>query len=144
MNRIIRNSAARRGFTLIELLVVIMILGILAALIVPRVLSRAGEAQAAAAKSDISSLESAIKLFRLDNGRYPSTEEGLDSLRTAPSGLESTWKGPYLDHPVPLDPWKNPYVYKYPGNNGNDSYIVESYGSTGSESGGDAVIGGSD
>jgi general secretion pathway protein G len=147
MNRINRSSAAQRGFTLIELLVVIMILAILAALIVPRVLSRAGDAQIAAAKSDISSLESAIKLFRLDCSRYPTTEEGLEALRTAPSGTENTWHGPYLDHAVPADPWKNAYIYKYPGNGGSDSYVVESFGADGVE-GGDGpnadIVGGSD
>ncbi len=150
MNRIKYASAARRGFTLIELLVVIMILGILAALIVPRVMSRAGDARIAAAKSDISSLESAIKLFRLDVGRYPTTEEGLDSLKTAPSGAENLWKGPYLDKPITVDPWQTPYIYKSPGASGAaDSYTVETFGSDHAEGGdpsgetGD-IIGGSD
>ena len=124
MNRMSRFSAALRGFTLIELLVVILILGILAALIVPRVISRTGDAKIAAAKSDLSSIKSALQSFRIDCDRYPTEDEGLAALVTAPSGLENKWKAPYLSA-VPVDPWQIPYVYHYPGAAGPDSFMVD-------------------
>jgi len=118
----------RFGFTLIELLVVILILAILAALIVPRVVSKTGDAKVAAAKSDLATLSSALQNFRLDNDRYPSSDEGLAALVTAPSSGATNWKGPYLTKSIPDDPWGTPYVYQYPGPNGSDSYLLESYG----------------
>ncbi len=130
----------RLGFTLIELLVVILILAILAALIVPRVVGKTGDAKIAAAKSDLATISSALQNFRLDNDRYPSTEEGLAALTTQPASGANNWKGPYLQKPVGLDPWQNQYVYTYPGANGNDSYTLESYGSDGAPGGeGDAA-----
>lgn len=132
--RIGSSAAARRsrlsGFTLIELLVVILILAILAALIVPRVVNKTGDAKIAAAKSDIATISSALQNFRLDNDRYPTTEEGLQALFTAPSGA-TNWKGPYLTKPVGQDPWQHDYVYQCPGQSGPDSYTVESYGPAG-------------
>jgi len=139
MNRYAAWRSAWRGFTLIELLVVILILGILAALIVPKVMNRASEAKVAAAKSDLSSLKGALDQFHLDCDRYPTTDEGLGVLSTPPGDVGSKWKGPYLQKEITVDPWGNPYVYKCPGNNGSDSYVVESYGSDGQEGGtGDA------
>ncbi len=129
------------GFTLIELLVVILILGILAALIVPRVLNNVGTSKIAAAKTDLSTISQALDAFHLDCDRYPTTSEGLQALRVAPSGLTGKWHGPYLEKDVPNDPWGNPYVYKSPGDTGgSDSYTVESYGSDGQPGGtGDAA-----
>jgi general secretion pathway protein G len=125
----------RRGFTLIELLVVILILAILAALIVPRVVNKTGDAKRAKAASDIQSLRSTLNNFRLDCDRFPTTEEGLDALRTEPADIRG-WRGPYLDKPIPPDPWGNPYVYE---DLGNDSITVVSYGSDGAPGGeGDA------
>lgn len=111
-----------RGFTLIEIMVVITILGILAALIVPRVVGRTDDAKIAAAKQDIASVMQALKLYRLDNGRYPTTEQGLAALTAKPSAepVPGNWKaGGYLERSgVPKDPWGQPYQYLAPGTHG--------------------------
>ena len=127
-----------RGFTLIELMVVVMIIAILAALIVPRVVQRQSDAMRAKASSDISELDAALQQYHLDNDGYPTTEEGLAALRTAPQSAKN-WRGPYLQKPIPPDPWQNPYVYQCPGPSGQD-FIVESYGKDGQPGGdGDAA-----
>ncbi len=110
-----RRSA---GFTLVEIMVVVVILGILAVLIVPRVLGRSDEARQAAAKHDIATVMQSLKLYRLDNGRYPTNEQGLQALVTKPASAPapSNWK-PYLDK-VPKDPWGNTYQYLSPGVHG--------------------------
>jgi len=118
-----------RGFTLIELMVVILILAILAALVVPRVLGKAAQAKVSKAQADLSTLSGEIQQFKLDCDRYPSTEEGLNALRVAPSDLSSKWKGPYIDKDIPNDPWGNQYHYQYPGQNGPETYDLYSYGS---------------
>lgn len=120
-----------RGFTLIELLVVMVILGLLGALVVPRFFGQEEKARVKAAKAQIELFGTALDMFRIDVGRYPTTQEGLDALMQAP-GVER-WDGPYLKNPVPLDPWGNPYTYKSPGDHG--VYDVISYG-------GDKVPGG--
>ena len=129
-----REPRVRRAFTLIELLVVILILAILAALIVPRLITRAGDAKVAAARSNLAAMGRLLETFRLDAGRYPTTEEGLQALREAPADAEG-WKGPYMTRPIPLDPWNNEFVYEYPGVDGDDSYLLYSYGSDGVEGG---------
>lgn len=128
-------SNKKRGFTLIELMVVILILAILAALIVPRVMGRTGQAKVAKAKSDIATLYSSVQQFHLDTDRYPTQEEGLQALRTAPSDVKN-WHGPYLERAISNDPWGNPYVYAYPGANG-DQPTITSYGSDGQPGGTD-------
>jgi len=113
----LKRVGRARGFTLIEIMVVVAILGILAALIVPKVIGRSDEARVVAARQDIGTLMQALKLYRLDNQRYPSTEQGLAALLAKPTTapLPANWKtGGYLDR-LPRDPWGNPYQYLQPG-----------------------------
>ncbi|NOX08840.1 MAG: type II secretion system major pseudopilin GspG [Gammaproteobacteria bacterium] len=104
------------GFTLIEIMVVVVILGILAAIVVPRVMDRPDQARITKAKQDVRALESALNLYRLDNYRYPSTDEGLESLLSG-AGDSNRKGGPYMDR-LPMDPWGNEYLYLSPGSNG--------------------------
>lgn len=131
----------QRGFTLIEIMVVVIILGILAAIVAPNVIGRVGEAQVTAARQDLRSIESALKLYRLDNFSYPTTEQGLEALVAKPADPSiRNWKGPYVER-VPKDPWGNPYLYLSPGNNGEiDIYTMGRDGRPGGE-GEDADIG---
>jgi general secretion pathway protein G len=134
MPRLARRRVTR-GFTLIEIMVVIVILGVLAALVVPRVLERPDEARAVAAKSDIASITAALKLYRLDNQRYPSTEQGLAALVTRPetAPIPPNWKpGGYLEK-LPKDPWGRPYQYLNPGLKGEIDVL--SYGADGQPGG---------
>ena len=111
------RSTLRGGFTLIELMVVLVIIGVLAALIVPNVLERADDARVTAARTDVNNLMQALKLYKLDNQRYPSAEQGLAALVARPTSgsIPPNWK-PYLDK-LPNDPWSNPYQYLNPGIN---------------------------
>jgi general secretion pathway protein G len=112
------KSAGDAGFTLIELLVVLVILGLLAAIAGPRVVGYLGGARSDTARIQLGALEQALDLYRLDTGAYPSTEQGLEALITAPAGA-TRWNGPYLDGAeVPLDPWGHAYVYRVPGTEG--------------------------
>ena len=134
---ITRNGTVRqRGFTLIEIMVVVVILGILAALIAPNVINRIDDAQIVKVQQDIRAIESALKLYRLDNFRYPDTEEGLEALVTPPQDPNARWPaGGYLDR-VPKDPWDRDYVYLHPGNQGE--FDVYTLGRDGQQ-GGDGV-----
>jgi general secretion pathway protein G len=125
-----------RGFTLIEIMVVVVILGVLAAIIVPKFLSRPDEAKVTKAKVDIKGLEEALGLFKLDNGFYPSTEQGLNALVSKPESgrIPSRFPdGGYLKR-VPADPWNNPYLYLSPGQQGRDFDLI-SYGADGQPGG---------
>ncbi len=136
-------STGQGGFTLLEVMVVVVILGILAALVVPKIISRPDEARVIAAKQDIASLMQALKLYRLDNQRYPATEQGLQALTTRPTAapLAPNWKaGGYVER-LPRDPWGNPYQYLNPGIHGEIDVI--SFGADGAAGGeaNDADIG---
>ncbi len=132
-----------KGFTLIELMVVLVILGVLAAIIAPKIMDRPDEARIIAAKQDISSVVQALKLYRLDNIRYPSTEQGLQALVSKPSiePIPTNWKsGGYLER-LPNDPWGHPYLFLNPGRNGEiDVFSWGPDGQSGGE-GKDADIG---
>ncbi len=138
-----RLAYRRHGFTLLEVMVVVVILGILAALVVPKIISRPDEARAIAARQDIASLMQALKLYRLDNQRYPTTEQGLQALVAQPTSapLAPNWKaGGYIER-LPKDPWGNPYRYLNPGVHGElDVYSTGADGAPGGE-GNDADIG---
>ena len=138
-----RRSAPRtaRGFTLIELMVVLVIIGVLGALIVPNVLDRAAGARVTAARTDVNNLVQALKLYKLDNQRYPSNEQGLRALVAKPTTgvIPPNWK-PYLDK-LPNDPWDHPYQYANPGVKGEiDVYSFGADGQIGGE-GNDAEVG---
>ena len=110
--------AKLKGFTLLELLVVIVIIGLLAGYVAPRYFSQVGKSEVQVARAQIDSLEKALDQYRLDVRRYPSAEQGLDALVSAPQG-EAGWSGPYLKKAVPSDPWGRAYVYRMPGTKGD-------------------------
>ena len=117
-----------RGFTLLELLVVMVIIGLLAGFVAPRYFAQVGKSQVKVAKAQIDALDKALDEFRLDMGRYPTTEEGLAILMAQPTN-EPSWGGPYLKKGVPMDPWGRPYVYQQPGTHGD--FDLLSYGKDG-------------
>lgn len=120
------------GFTLLELLVVMVIIGLLAGFVAPKFFAQIGKSEVKTARAQIESLEKALDQYRLDNGKYPSTEQGLAALNDRPAG-ETKWAGPYLKKGVPQDPWAQPYVYKFPGEHGE--YDLLSYGKDGQPGG---------
>lgn len=125
-----RPAAGAAGFTLLELLVVLLILGLLAGLVAPRLFNRVSDARRQTARSQIELLGTALDSYRLDNGRYPTTEQGLRALRERPATDPPPihWRGPYLDKPVPDDPWGRPYVYRSPGKASPNGYDLLSLG----------------
>jgi general secretion pathway protein G len=127
-----RNKKRQHGFTLIELLVVLTILALLAALVVPRVFRNLDKAKINTTKAQIAAFESALGAYRLDVGAFPTTDQGLQALRTHPPGVEN-WDGPYLPKEVPMDAWGHPYVYRCPSEHGD--YEIISYGADGREGG---------
>ena len=109
-----RRPTPQAGFTLLELLVVLVILGLLAGYVAPRYFSQVGKSEVTTAQAQIVGLEKALDQYRIDTGRYPSTEQGLAALNAKPAD-EARWSGPYLKKAVPSDPWGNPYQYRMPG-----------------------------
>ena len=120
----------RAGFTLIELLLVLVILGILAAIVVPKFSGRTEQARMTAAQSQVSTFGTALDLFENDVGYYPKGRNGLNDLITAPRDAQS-WRGPYMKNEIPKDPWGNDYVYECPGKNNPTSYDLLSMGPDG-------------
>lgn len=131
------NTTRRRrssGFTLIEIMVVVVIIGLLAAIVAPNFIGNIDRAQVNAAKQDIRQIETSLNLFRLDNFRYPTTEEGIEALVNNPGGnVEATWKQ-YLPR-MPRDPWNNPFQYQSPGQRGGGEFDLYSFGRDGQEGG---------
>jgi general secretion pathway protein G len=133
-----RRVPGRLGFTLIEILVVITVIGLLAALVGPRILGRVSEAKSATAKAQLEMLGVALDNYRLDNGSYPTTEQGLTALQEKPTRDPAplNWRGPYLKRTIPADPWGRPYVYRSPGEHdpaGNDLSTLGKDGQPGGE-----------
>ena len=134
-----KSDRNRRGFTLIEILVVIIVLGLLAALVGPRILGRVSEAKSATARTQIELLGLGLDSYRLDNGGYPTTEQGLAALNEKPAGepVPLNWRGPYLRKAIPLDPWGRPYIYRSPGQSNPSGYDLLTLGRDGQPGGND-------
>jgi general secretion pathway protein G len=127
-----RHTQPQKGFTLLELLVVMVIIGLLAGYVAPKYFSQVGKSEVKAAQAQIDSIEKALDQYRLDIGRYPATEQGLDALTARPAS-EVKWQGPYLKKTAPPDPWGRPYIYKYPGERAE--FDLYSYGKDGQPGG---------
>jgi general secretion pathway protein G len=132
------NQRKNPGFTLIELMLVMVILVVLAAVVVPKFTNRSEQAREAAAKTDIRNIETALSTFEIDNGRFPSADEGLAALFEEPQNARS-WKGPYLMRGMPKDPWGTPYVYRYPATISKSGYDLLSCGPDRREGGDDDI-----
>lgn len=128
-----------QGFTLIEILVVIIVLGLLAALVAPRIIGRVSEAKSTTARTQIELLSVALDNYRLDNGYYPTTDQGLGALRVTPrvEPVPGNWRGPYLRKDVPLDPWDRPYIYRSPGEQDASGFDLLTLGRDGQPGGED-------
>jgi general secretion pathway protein G len=132
----VRAHGNRHGFTLIEILVVIVVIAILAALVAPNVFQHVGAAKSATATSQMEMLSTTLDAYRLDNGTYPSTEQGLDALWELPAiQPPANWRGPYLRKAVPLDPWGQPYIYIFPGQSNPNGFDLISLGADGQPGG---------
>jgi general secretion pathway protein G len=128
-----------RGLTLIEVVVVIIVLGLLAGLVGPQIIGRVSEAKSSTARTQVELFSVALDNYRLDNSRYPTTEQGLQALRDRPvrDPAPHNWRGPYLRKEIPLDPWGQPYVYKSPGDENPSSYDLFTLGRDGQPGGED-------
>lgn len=129
----------RKGLTLLELIVVIIVLGLLVGLVAPQIFGRIGEAKDTAAKTQMALIGTALDNYRLDNGSYPSTDQGLRALRERPAGglPAANWRGPYLRKEVPLDPWDRAYTYRSPGERNPNGYDLMTFGRDGKAAGTD-------
>lgn len=126
------STVARRAFTLIEIMVVIVVIAIIAALVAPNVFKNVGEAKITSAKAQMETLAASLDMYRIDNGQYPTTDQGLAALWEAPTiEYARNWKGPYLRKSVPLDPWGQEYVYVSPGELSGGMYDLYSLGNDG-------------
>ncbi|MEJ2184672.1 MAG: type II secretion system major pseudopilin GspG [Gemmatimonadota bacterium] len=129
----LRRPGSRAGLTLIEIMVVIIILGLLAGLVAPRILGRVSEARGETARTQLELIRVALDNYYLDNGRYPTTTQGLEALRTEPTSepRPRNWRGPYLRGPVPQDPWGRDYIYRSPGSDNPTSFDLVTLGADG-------------
>lgn len=130
-----RRRGRQAGITLIEMLVVMTIIALFATLVAPQLLNQGDKARVTKAKADIAGLKTALTMYKLDTGVFPTTEQGLKALETAPAGVKN-WSGPYLQEVLVSDPWGNPYDYRFPGQRGNEPDIL-SYGADGQPGGED-------
>jgi len=136
MRRTNEKRRGRAGVTLIEMLVVVTIMGLFAALVVPRMLKKGDAARITAARAQINSFMTALGTYKLDTGTFPTTEQGLLALRAKPADVNQ-WAGPYLPQEIPVDPWGHPYSYKFPGEHGDEPDVI-CYGADG-QPGGDGL-----
>jgi general secretion pathway protein G len=128
-----RRAGSQAGITLIEMLVVVTIIALFAALVAPKMFNQADKAKVTAAKAQINSFGTALGAYKLDTSMFPSSEQGLAALRNRPENM-AQWQGPYLPQDIPLDPWRHAYLYKYPGEHGDEPDII-SYGADGQPGG---------
>ena len=127
------NGRRRSGFTLLELVVVIIVLGLLAGIVAPQIIDRLSDAKSTTAKTQIELFSVALDGYRLDNGAYPTTDQGLAALRERPTRapVPANWRGPYLRKAIPLDPWGRVYLYRAPGERNRGAFDLESLGRDG-------------
>jgi len=136
-----RQYCRRSAFTFIEIMVVVIIIGVLAAIVMPKFFGRTEQAKISAAASQIKIFATTLDTYQLDNDNYPTTAQGLDALVVKPDlpPVPRAWKGPYLANQIPLDPWGNKYLYKCPGDHNTNSYDLSSNGPDGKPGGGDDI-----
>lgn len=134
-----KRPLRKRGFTMIELLLVLVILGTLAAIVVPKFAGRSEQARVTAAHTEIAGVELALDAFEVDNGYYPKGKDGLADLYYAPNDA-TNWRGPYLKRPITNDPWKRPYIYECPGTHNDHGFDLMSMGPDGRVGGDDDIV----